>query len=67
MDVSETTVEAVFHQYGYVDMIHGHTHRPATHVHMVDYHPCTRQVLADWHTQAELVRVDQLGQRQAST
>ncbi|MFO0114001.1 MAG: hypothetical protein ACK53F_03300 [Betaproteobacteria bacterium] len=67
MDVSETTVEAVFHQYGYVDMIHGHTHRPATHVHMVDYHPCTRQVLADWHTQAEFVRVDQLGQRQAST
>jgi UDP-2,3-diacylglucosamine hydrolase len=67
MDVSSATVEAVFRQHGYIDIIHGHTHRPATHVHMVDGHPCTRQVLADWHTQAEFVRVDELGQRQAST
>jgi UDP-2,3-diacylglucosamine hydrolase len=52
MDVSETTVEAVFHQYGYVDMIHGHTHRPATHVHMVDGRQCTRRVLSDWHNSA---------------
>ena len=67
MDVSSATVEAVFRQYSYIDIIHGHTHRPATHVHMVDGHPCARQVLADWHTQAEFVRVDELGQRQAST
>ncbi|MCA3000426.1 MAG: UDP-2,3-diacylglucosamine diphosphatase [Rhodocyclaceae bacterium] len=67
MDVSPATVEAVFRQYGYVDMIHGHTHRPATHVHMVDGHPCTRQVLADWHKQAEFIRIDELGQRKAST
>jgi UDP-2,3-diacylglucosamine hydrolase len=67
MDVSSATVEAVFRRYGYIDIIHGHTHRPATHVHMVDGHPCKRQVLADWHTLAEFVRVDELGQRQAST
>jgi UDP-2,3-diacylglucosamine hydrolase len=52
MDVSPATVEAVFRQYGYVDMIHGHTHRPATHVHMVDGRQCTRRVLSDWHNSA---------------
>jgi UDP-2,3-diacylglucosamine hydrolase len=67
MDVSSATVEAVFRQYGYSDIIHGHTHRPATHVHMVDGHRCMRQVLADWHTRAEFVLVDELGQRQATT
>jgi UDP-2,3-diacylglucosamine hydrolase len=53
MDVSLATVEQVFRKNGYIDMIHGHTHRPATHVHMVDGHRCTRQVLADWHTSAK--------------
>jgi len=48
MDVSQTTVKAVFRRHGYIDMIHGHTHRPATHTHIVDGHACTRYVLADW-------------------
>ncbi len=49
MDVSISTVEAVFRAHGYIDMIHGHTHRPATHMHVVDGHRCSRVVLADWH------------------
>ena len=54
MDVSTTTVEACFRQHGYIDMIHGHTHRPARHVHVVDGRECVRQVLADWHDEARL-------------
>jgi len=30
-------------------MIHGHTHRPATHHVDVDGRHCERVVLADWH------------------
>ena len=54
MDVSTTAVEACFRQHGYIDMIHGHTHRPARHVHVVDGKECVRQVLADWHDEAKL-------------
>jgi UDP-2,3-diacylglucosamine hydrolase len=61
MDVSLATVEQVFRKNGYIDMIHGHTHRPATHVHMVDGHRCTRQVLADWHTSAKWLSDNDVG------
>ena len=67
MDVSLATVEQVFRTHGYIDMIHGHTHRPATHVHMVDGHQCTRLVLSDWQTQAEFVNIDDPGRRQSRT
>jgi len=67
MDVSLATVEQVFRTHGYIDMIHGHTHRPATHVHTVDGHQCTRLVLSDWQTQAEFVNIDDLSRRQSRT
>ena len=67
MDVSLATVKQVFRTHGYIDMIHGHTHRPATHVHMVDGHQCTRLVLSDWQTQAEFVNIDDPGRRQSRT
>jgi UDP-2,3-diacylglucosamine hydrolase len=57
MDVSPATVESVFRQYGYIEMIHGHTHRPAKHVHRVDGHQCTRRVLSDWHNSASHLAV----------
>jgi UDP-2,3-diacylglucosamine hydrolase len=57
MDVSPATVESVFRQYGYIEMIHGHTHRPAKHVHRVDGHQCTRRVLSDWHNSASRLAV----------
>lgn len=52
-DVTIKTVENVFRQHGYIEMIHGHTHRPARHTHVVDGHTCIRNVLADWHDKAE--------------
>jgi UDP-2,3-diacylglucosamine hydrolase len=54
MDVTQSTVENVFRQYGYIDMIHGHTHRPQRHVHVVDGRECVRTVLADWQDEANL-------------
>jgi UDP-2,3-diacylglucosamine hydrolase len=61
MDVTEATVEEVFRQHHYPLMIHGHTHRPATHRLSVDGHTCERWVLADWHGRGEYVAVSNSG------
>ena len=47
-DVDDATVEDEARRYGYATLIHGHTHRPATHDHMVDGIHVERWVLADW-------------------
>lgn len=49
MDVNEAAVIAAFRHAGCDLMIHGHTHRPATHHHIVDGAACERWVLSDWH------------------
>lgn len=59
MDVTPGSVEAVFRSYAYPTIIHGHTHRPATHRHIVDGHVCQRWVLADWHERGEYLRAFQ--------
>jgi UDP-2,3-diacylglucosamine hydrolase len=51
MDVALPAVEATLRRHGYPRLIHGHTHRPATHRHMVDGHECERWVLPDWYGQ----------------
>lgn len=48
MDVNRAVVEDFFHQHGYPTLIHGHTHRPMKHDHIVDGIHCERWVLADW-------------------
>lgn len=48
MDVNRGAIEDFFHDYGYPTLIHGHTHRPMTHDHIVDGIHCERWVLADW-------------------
>jgi UDP-2,3-diacylglucosamine hydrolase len=58
MDVTDATVEEVFRTHHYPLMIHGHTHRPATHRHLVDEHACERWVLADWHGRGECIEVN---------
>ena len=47
-DVDVTTVEDEARHHGYATLIHGHTHRPATHDHIVDGIHVERWVLADW-------------------
>ncbi len=49
MDVSPAAVESTLRTHGYPRIIHGHTHRPARHVHVVDGHACERWVLNDWY------------------
>ncbi|BAL25399.1 UDP-2,3-diacylglucosamine diphosphatase [Azoarcus sp. KH32C] len=52
MDVNSTAVENLLRAKGYPTLIHGHTHRPAVHIHEVDGHRCERWVLSDWHSEA---------------
>lgn len=48
MDVNPQTVIEVMREHQCTTLIHGHTHRPATHQIMIDSHPAQRIVLADW-------------------
>ena len=59
MDVNETAVHDAFHEYRAKRMIHGHTHRPAVHKHVLeDGSEVERIVLSDWHLQGSYLRVD---------
>jgi UDP-2,3-diacylglucosamine hydrolase len=49
MDVAPAAVEAAFREHGCDTMIHGHTHRPGRHEHVVDGRRCVRYVLPDWY------------------
>ena len=58
MDVSVPAVEAALRAHGYPRLIHGHTHRPARHVHVVDGRACERWVLNDWYQRGGYLRCD---------
>lgn len=49
MDLNPGATDDFLRQQGYATFIHGHTHRPATHDHLVDGIHVERWVLADWH------------------
>ena len=63
MDVDPAEVEAALRRHGYPRLIHGHTHRPACHVHTVDGHACERWVLADWYQTGSYLACDESGCR----
>ena len=63
MDVSTPTVESVLREHNYPRLIHGHTHRPATHHHVVDGRTCERIVLADWYARGSYLECDSNGCR----
>ncbi len=48
MDVNPGAVEAAFSDAQADVLIHGHTHRPASHAHRIGGHERRRHVLADW-------------------
>ena len=56
MDVSADAVAKLLREHGYPRLIHGHTHRPAMHEHLVDAHRCERWVLADWYASGSYLR-----------
>ena len=49
MDVNAYAVAELLRAHGFPNLIHGHTHRPATHALEIDEHRCERWVLSDWH------------------
>lgn len=57
MDVNPGEVVAAFERHDVHRMIHGHTHRPATHDLEVQGQPAQRIVLGDWYTQGSVLRV----------
>lgn len=61
MDVNPGAVEAELREHAYPRLIHGHTHRPARHVHRVDGRTCERWVLADWYQTGSYLRCDERG------
>ena len=63
MDVTQATVEQVLREHGYPRLIHGHTHRPARHEHVVDGHRCERWVLTDWYQRGGYLYCDSAGCR----
>lgn len=58
MDVNAEAVADVLRKHGYPRLIHGHTHRPAMHVHSVDGKSCERWVLTDWYNAGGYLRCD---------
>jgi len=61
MDVNQSAVESALRAYAYPRLIHGHTHRPAKHIHRVDGRSCERWVLADWYRSGSYLRCDERG------
>jgi UDP-2,3-diacylglucosamine hydrolase len=62
MDVNVNAIQQAFAAHGVTRMIHGHTHRPATHDHVIDGRGCQRYVLADWRPElCEALRIDASG------
>jgi len=61
MDVNEGAVAALLREYNYPRLIHGHTHRPARHEHVIDGHTCERWVLGEWQQQATALRCSERG------
>jgi len=63
MDVNAESVCTFLRDHGYPRLIHGHTHRPARHLHHLDGHNCERWVLGDWETKPNALRCDKNGIR----
>jgi UDP-2,3-diacylglucosamine hydrolase len=58
MDVNPAAVASTMQEHGVRRMIHGHTHRPATHHFELGGENAERIVLGDWYEQDSILRVD---------
>lgn len=65
VDVTPDEVARVMQRYNVRTLIHGHTHRPATHSLLIDGQPARRIVLGDWDRQGWALQVDEAGFHQA--
>ncbi|MBS0567388.1 MAG: UDP-2,3-diacylglucosamine diphosphatase [Proteobacteria bacterium] len=57
MDVNQDAVAAAMRAHGVHKLIHGHTHRPATHTFDLDGRKAERIVLGDWYEQDSVLRI----------
>jgi UDP-2,3-diacylglucosamine hydrolase len=62
MDVTPEEVIKLMEEQRVQTLIHGHTHRPATHNLTIDAHPASRIVLGDWDKQIWFIRIDETKQ-----
>ncbi|EPJ55937.1 MAG: UDP-2,3-diacylglucosamine hydrolase [Osedax symbiont Rs2] len=60
-DVNLQSVQQAMNKAGVTLLIHGHTHRPATHKVKLDYSTGSRIVLGDWDRSLWYLRCDPLG------
>lgn len=60
-DVDPEAINAFMRETGITCLIHGHTHRPATHEWVLDGTTRTRIVLGDWYEQGRILRWDAHG------
>ncbi len=61
-DVTDSAVLELLEQYDWPTLIHGHTHRPATHSHQQGSRQAERWVIRDWHgAQGGYLRLDASG------
>ncbi|MCY1209955.1 UDP-2,3-diacylglucosamine hydrolase [compost metagenome] len=64
-DVTPEEIPRVLRQFGARTLIHGHTHRPASHELDLEGQPARRIVLGDWNRQGWVLQVDEQGFHQA--
>ncbi len=57
MDVNQISIETIMSQQKVNTLIHGHTHRPATHHFILNQQPAKRIVLPDWKPCAEVLTI----------
>lgn len=67
LDVNNEAIASVLRHHDLPLLIHGHTHRPARHVHEVDGARRTRWVIADWHDRACWLEAGKHGVRAFTT
>lgn len=65
VDVTPDAVVEVMRRHRVRTMIHGHTHRPASHTLQIDGQPARRIVLGDWDRQGWALQIDESGAHQA--
>jgi UDP-2,3-diacylglucosamine hydrolase len=61
MDVNKEEVVRVFQKHDALQMIHGHTHRPAIHNIDVNGKVAKRIVLGDWYNRSFVLKIDSNG------
>ena len=61
MDVNQEAVIQTMRENNVLHLVHGHTHRPATHHFELDQQTATRVVLPDWYHKGGYLAVNQDG------